>query len=114
VTVLARKFTLPAIHTLVLCLKSNNERARVAAAAVLLDRGWGKPPQSIESEVTVHTIIDHSETVEGFLARVGALPAPVTDAEVVSVDISTPEPSQDGTAPASETSEATAEPDPAK
>jgi hypothetical protein len=102
-------------------LKSNNERARVAAPAVLLDRGWGKPPQSIENEITLHAVVDHSEAIEGFLARIGALPGPVTDAEVVDETVGAAEPSHngiqshsDGAAPAGQAPEASTGPEPAK
>jgi hypothetical protein len=45
---LARQQTTAAIRTLVEILKNGqSEQARIAAANALLDRGWGKAPQSI-------------------------------------------------------------------
>jgi len=41
---MARSYTAIAIKTLVsICLRGESENARVAAAATLLQRGWGKP-----------------------------------------------------------------------
>jgi hypothetical protein len=46
----AREFTNDALNTLVeICKKGQSENARVAAANCLLDRGYGKPVQQIES-----------------------------------------------------------------
>src|SRR6516165_2753266 len=44
---LAQEHGPAAIATLVEALKSRNERVRVAAAAILLDRGYGRAPQAI-------------------------------------------------------------------
>jgi hypothetical protein len=46
----ARKHTLAAIDTLLAILRDEQEdaRARVAAVNAILDRGWGKPAQSLE------------------------------------------------------------------
>jgi hypothetical protein len=45
---LARKQTMAAIRTLVEVMKSGeSEAARVSAANAILDRGWGKAPQSL-------------------------------------------------------------------
>jgi hypothetical protein len=47
-------------------------RTRVGAAAVLLERGWGKPLQTVESNVTIHGGIDvppRSQTWEEWNAR---------------------------------------------
>lgn len=47
---LARAHSADAIATLVKIAKTGkNEGARVTAATALLDRAWGKPPQSIEA-----------------------------------------------------------------
>lgn len=46
---LARAHTGAAIKKLVFWMRSKNSRASVAAAMALLDRGWGKPAQQIES-----------------------------------------------------------------
>jgi hypothetical protein len=45
---LARQHTVLAIETLLKWAKSDNARASVQACNVLLDRGWGKAPQSME------------------------------------------------------------------
>jgi|SRR6516164_535610 len=46
---LARQHTRTALETLVeICRHGKTESARVAAANSLLDRGWGKPPASLE------------------------------------------------------------------
>lgn len=46
---LARQHTATAIDTLVqVCKSGESESARVAAAQVLLDRGWGRPLQMTE------------------------------------------------------------------
>lgn len=47
---LARAHTEDAIKTLAAALTSDNDRTRVAAAEVLLDRGWGKPAQFVENK----------------------------------------------------------------
>ena len=38
--------------------KGKSEAARVAAANALLDRGWGRPKQSDESEVTHRYVVE--------------------------------------------------------
>lgn len=45
---LARSHTAAALDTIVRALKAKGERTRVAAAEILLDRGWGKPSQHHE------------------------------------------------------------------
>jgi hypothetical protein len=45
---LARQHTKLAIERLVYWARSNNARASVAAATALLDRGWGKPTQTLD------------------------------------------------------------------
>lgn len=45
---LAKQHTVAAINTLVRGLKAKSERTRIAAAEVLLDRGWGKATQHHE------------------------------------------------------------------
>lgn len=50
---LARKYTEEAIEALVdVCRSSKSDSARVAAATSLLDRGYGKPLQPVEQEVS--------------------------------------------------------------
>lgn len=45
---LAKLHTTDAIERLVAWMKSKNPKASVSAAIALLDRGWGKPGQSLE------------------------------------------------------------------
>lgn len=45
---LARKHTKAAVARLVYWMESEHPKASPAAAATLLDRGWGKPAQSLE------------------------------------------------------------------
>jgi hypothetical protein len=50
---LAKEKTPLALNTLAyVCEHGENEGARVAAAEALLNRGWGKPTQTIEANVT--------------------------------------------------------------
>ena len=37
------------------CLKSDDERVRLAAAAQIFDRGYGKPNQSVDLKATVNS-----------------------------------------------------------
>ena len=49
---LARQHTVPAVEALVKALRSESDGTRVAAAQALLDRGWGKPSQHVEMDVS--------------------------------------------------------------
>jgi hypothetical protein len=51
----AQAFTADAINTLASIMKANEQpaAARVAAASALLDRGYGKPKQSLDVAATV-------------------------------------------------------------
>lgn len=53
---LAREFTAEAVKRLAFWLRSDNARASVSAAGILLDRGWGKPDQKIDGEM-VHRYV---------------------------------------------------------
>jgi hypothetical protein len=57
---LARSYTHTAIKTLagIMMEPSAPPRARVAAAAILLDRGWGKPKQHIEGQATHRYVVE--------------------------------------------------------
>ena len=57
---LARSHTRTAIRTLAQIMKQPEASyaARVAAAEALLDRGWGKPRQSHEAEITHRYVIE--------------------------------------------------------
>jgi len=50
---LARQHTAASIRVLAAGLKDENGRTRIAAAEVLLDRGWGKATQHIEANINV-------------------------------------------------------------
>ena len=57
---LARAYTERSVQALGSIIEmGQSETARVAAATALLDRGWGKPKQSVE-----HTGADGSNTIE--------------------------------------------------
>jgi len=73
---LARSFTEPALKTLAAIMRQPKApaAARVQASIALLDRGWGKPKQTIAgdeknplamqiSEIR-HTIVDHRPKTE--------------------------------------------------
>jgi hypothetical protein len=47
---LARQHTVAAIRALVEALDATTESVRVSAAQALLDRGWGKAPQTLSGE----------------------------------------------------------------
>lgn len=53
----ARAHTAVALQTLVEVCKSGGDSARVSAASALLDRGYGKPTQTIEANVK-RSIVD--------------------------------------------------------
>ena len=56
---LARVHGPAAIATLAQALKSRNERVRVAAAAILLDRAYGKPVQAITTDPATASTMLH-------------------------------------------------------
>jgi hypothetical protein len=56
-----------------ICLNGTSEAARVSAAALLLERGWGRPPQShtgedgdrpIVVEIVYHNLDEQMRTIE--------------------------------------------------
>jgi hypothetical protein len=57
---LARSHTRKAVRVLasIMNMPDSPHHARVAAAVALLDRGWGKPKQSHEAEVTHRYVIE--------------------------------------------------------
>jgi hypothetical protein len=60
----ARAYTADAINTLAQIMKAGeSEAARVAAANAILDRGYGKPKQSVEHEGG-ETPISHVHRIE--------------------------------------------------
>lgn len=48
----AREYTQEALDVLAGCLKSKSAAIKIKAARELLDRGWGKPRQSVELGAT--------------------------------------------------------------
>lgn len=72
VTELARQHTAEAIEALVaICTKGKSEAARASAAVALLDRGYGRPAQTMD--ITHHTpaVDDLSDTELADIARRG-------------------------------------------
>lgn len=65
---LARGHTVEALNCLAGIMRnSTSDQAKVSAANSLLDRGWGKAEQRIESDTTIRYVADVpavSETVE--------------------------------------------------
>lgn len=57
VKLLARLNTEKAVNTIIALLDAEEPAVRLAAANAILDRGYGKPKQSIESEIT-HRVVD--------------------------------------------------------
>lgn len=68
--VLARIHTQEAIGTLLQVMQDAKApaSARIAAATVLLDRGWGKPPQTVD----LYQQADFTETFEAFVTSLSA------------------------------------------
>ena len=85
VTALARAHTAEAIRALVKAL--DNPRERVAAAAVLLDRGWGKAAQPVrsENETTVLHLIAAQDASRELLAELATKPSSAA-AEPAAID----------------------------
>ena len=48
VRTLARRYTAAAVKRLAYWMQSDNPKASVMAATALLDRGWGRPSQTVE------------------------------------------------------------------
>jgi hypothetical protein len=56
---LARAYTKKAIEVLGgIMVKGDKEAARVAAAGILLDRGWGRPPQPLTGDPDEPIIVE--------------------------------------------------------
>jgi hypothetical protein len=68
---LAKTHTEQALNVLIrIATRGKSESARVTAASVLLDRGWGKPHQSVEV---------NGELIHTYVARLPAITAEVSD-----------------------------------
>lgn len=68
---LARQHTAMAIKRLVHWAESDDPRASVAASTALIDRGWGKPSQPLEHEITTNPL---GQLLEEVGKRGSALP----------------------------------------
>jgi hypothetical protein len=86
---LARAHTEDAIRALVAALQ--NPRERVQAAAILLDRGWGKPVQPVEGEGAQSIGLLHlvaarevTEQIQRAMLENGGIAPPVIDGAPVS------------------------------
>ena len=93
-----REFTDEALQALRAALQ--NPRERVQAAAILLDRGWGKPVQPVQDEGQTSIGVLHliaarevSEEIERALAAGNGTAPPVIDGEPASEE-NTTEPQQ--------------------
>jgi hypothetical protein len=93
---LAQQHGPEAIQTLVARMRSKNERVSVAAAEVLLDRGYGKAPQAISVTAGPPLLIGdipHADSARAY--------AVLMNAEPESVDLGTvrflPAPTPEGT-----------------
>jgi hypothetical protein len=75
---LARQHTSEAIAALVAAL--NSPRERVAAATVLLDRGWGRPLQAIAGDREAPPIAIHFTW-----ANAAAEPASISHADALAI-----------------------------
>lgn len=73
----ARSYCEEAIETLAKHMRSNDQRASVAASLALIDRGYGKPEQKVDANV-VHKFAVVPQVMEEaeWLARKGQ-PAPL-------------------------------------
>jgi hypothetical protein len=78
---LARQHTARAIERLAAMLDDEDGRVVVAAASVLLDRGWGKPEQAVVADVTVARAVDVDALRASLVARAVALALPPADAD---------------------------------
>jgi hypothetical protein len=60
---LARKHTKESVDRLAFWMRSDNPKGSVAASVALLDRGWGKPTQTIagpdEGAIKIHNVIEY-------------------------------------------------------
>jgi hypothetical protein len=55
---IAQQHTIEAMETLVHVMRTGKNSERVQAATALLDRGWGKPTQSVEMTGSNATLVD--------------------------------------------------------
>ncbi|MFO1098237.1 MAG: hypothetical protein U1E81_08165 [Xanthobacteraceae bacterium] len=76
---LARRHTAASVAVLAANLKSKVPAVRNQAAAVLLDRGWGKPVTPIEANVSILDRLNESEQ-QALLAALSAFDRDESDA----------------------------------
>ena len=90
---LARSHTELSIQTLAgIARNGTSEQARVAAAQALLDRGWGKAPQSHTGE---NGEGDIRVTIRHILEHIDEKPVIIDGAEVRCIDVDTTEPNEE-------------------
>lgn len=75
---LARSHTTDAIKTLVAAMNCAPWGARIAAAIAILDRGWGRPTQAVEANVSFFDQMTDDEQ-KTMLAALAALKAAEED-----------------------------------
>jgi hypothetical protein len=75
---LARSHTTDAIKTLVAAMNCAPWGARIAAAIAILDRGWGKPTQAVDANVSIFDRMTDDEQ-KTLLAALDALKAEEND-----------------------------------
>jgi hypothetical protein len=85
---LARAHTPDALKRLVELLQSRNEQTALAAARELLDRGYGKPVQSVEKDVRT---FDVGKAFIAAVTQVNAKPLPGDDARVIDATAAPPD-----------------------
>ena len=73
------------VKALLALTKSEDERVRLGAIQTALDRGWGRPTQAIEAEISVYDRLSLAEQ-QALLAAIEALdPDPVIEAPAVAL-----------------------------
>lgn len=84
---LAQAYTVDAIESLrdIMVDQKANGSARVQAAVALLDRGWGRPKQSVEVQVD-HDATGLAAALSALNDRLGLNP-PAEDGEIIDVTV---------------------------
>jgi hypothetical protein len=103
---LAQQHGPAAIQALAQALKSRNERVRVAAAAILLDRGYGKAPQAIVGADGNPVMLLHLFATraigEAIVSELAARQSTIIDSHPVNGDMKPPDSLADLSSPATE------------
>jgi hypothetical protein len=76
---IAQQHTAAAMETLVTVMQTGKNSERVQAAMALLDRGWGKPTQSVEMSGDRTTLVDLLVSLNNSHAADGEARADRTD-----------------------------------